>query len=280
MKKTETKESKATTAKKTATKKAPAKKAETATKKAAPTKKTATKTSAKTTTAKKPAAPKAAAPAPVKVEPPKPENPKVIRLRVTCMEGPWLDDKCIRYIDVTSNANLYDLHIAILDSICFDDEMKFSFFFAEELDDLCDREYIPEDFDGTDYDEFDTDVYEDMLVRKYARKDIPYDFFYVYKLDVDEWIFQIEVTDDEPEYDEKTFYPITIDSLSEGPNPEQYGSGFDDYSEDPEHFSPHGRAMYGNDEYNMDDERDDFFDDERDPWGSGDDYDEDDSDEW
>lgn len=269
MKKTETKESK-TTAKKTTAKKATVKKAE-------PTKKAPTKKApAKKATAKK-ATVKKAEPA---KKAPVANQPTVTRLRVTCMEGPWLDDKCVRYIDVTNNANLYDLHIAILDSICFDDEMKFSFFFTEELDDLCDREYIPEDFDGSDYDEFDTDVYEDMLISKYARKDIPFGFYYVYKLDVDEWIFQIEVTDEKPEYDEKTFYPITIDSLSEGPNPEQYGSGFDDYAEDPEHFSPQGRAMYGNDEYNMDDERDDFFDDDRDPWGMGDDYEEDDDNEW
>lgn len=279
MKKTETKTSKTNVKK--ITKKAEAEKKATTAKKAvtkekkakAPTKKTTTKITTPTTNNVEIAK---------KTTPVANNSPAltVTRLRVTCMEGPWLDDKCVRYIDVTNNANLYDLHIAILDSICFDDEMKFSYFFTEELDDLCDREYIPEDFDGTDYDEFDTDVYEDMLVSKYARKDIPFGFFYVYKLDVDEWIFQIEVTDDKPEYDEKTFYPITIDSLSEGPNPEQYGSGFDDYSEDPEHFSPQGRAMYGNDEYNTDDEYDGFFDDERDPWGNSDEYDEDDENEW
>lgn len=267
MKKTESKESKTTT-KKTTTKKVES------AKKASPAKKTSTKKLA--------AAAKKVEPAKKIAITTKAKAPEltVTRLRVTCMEGPWLDDKCVRYIDVTTNANLYDLHIAILDSICFDDEMKFSFFFTEELDDLCDREYIPEDFDGSDYDEFDTDVYEDMLISKYARKDIPFGFYYVYKLDVDEWIFQIEVTDDKPEYDEKTFYPITVDSLSEGPNPEQYGSGFDDYSEDPEHFSPQSRAMYGNDEYNTDDEYDGFFDDERDPWGNGDEYDGDDDNEW
>jgi hypothetical protein len=38
--------------------------------------------------------------------------------------------------------------------------------------------------------------------------------------------------------------------------------------------------MYGNDEYNADDERDDFFDNERDFWGDEDDYDEENGDEW
>lgn len=250
-------------------------------------KKTASKkVTTKTATTKATKAPKAKAPAkvPAPAKPAAPvvaNTPSVLRLRITCMEGPWLDDKCVRYIDVTTNANLYDLHIAILDSICFEDEMKFSFFFSEELDDLYDREYIPEDFDGSDYDEFDTDIYEDMLVRKYVKKDIPFKFFYVNKIDVDEWIFQIELTDEHPDYDEKTFYPITIDSLSEGPNPEQYGSGFDDYSDDPEHFSPHSRTMYGNDEYNVDDEQEDFFRDEDNLWGDDDGYENgDDDNEW
>lgn len=260
---------------KAAPKKAPAKKASTATK--APAKKASTATKAQAKASTKAATTKKATPV---ANPAQPPAPTVTRLKITCMEGPWLDDKCVRYIDVTNNANLYDLHIAILDSVYFDDEMKFSFFFSEELDDLCDREYIPEDFDGDDYDELDTDVYEDMLISKYCRENFPLDFFYVYKQDVDEWIFQIENTGEHPDYDEKTFYPITVDSLSEGPNPEQYGSGFDDYSEDPEHFSPQGRTMYGNDEYNADDERDDFFDNERDFWGDEDDYDEENSDEW
>lgn len=178
------------------------------------------------------------------------------RLRVTCVSGPWLDDECVRFIDMQDSANLFDLHIAIQDAVMFDDEYPFYFFRA--LAHTSSPEFIPEGMDPEQ--EIDTDVYEDIDAMDFIKPGAKKSLFYVFLTDGDDWIFKVQHTGKTHEPVDGEFYPLVLDSLSVGPNPEQYGSGFDDFAENEDHFRP-ARGRGGADEYNRDDEslEDDMF---------------------
>ena len=184
---------------------------------------------------------------------------KVHRLRIKCVSGPWLDAECVRFIDVPENANLYDLHVAIQDAVAFDDEYPFYFFKA--LAPEGSQDMIPPDMDPEDEESIDDDVYEDIQVLSEIKPNARKHTFYGFKSDVDDWIFQIDHTGEIMDADPRVFYPAAYDALSIGPNPEQYGSGFDDYSTNENDFVPQARRSFGADEYTPDDEQDDddFF---------------------
>lgn len=176
------------------------------------------------------------------------------RLRITCVSGPWLDEECVRFIDMPDSANLFDLHVAIQDSVLFDDEYPFYYFTS--LAHTGSPAMIPEGLDPeAGPDAIDTDVYEDIYAMDFIKPGAKKSLFYVFTTDADDWIFKVQHTGQthEPEKDE--FYPLVLDELSIGPNPEQYGSGFDDFAEDEEHFKP-TRMRGGSGDYNPDDERD------------------------
>lgn len=202
-------------------------------------------------------------------------QPPVHRLRVTCVSGPWLDDVCERIIDIPETANLYDLHIAIQDAVQFDDEFKFYYFAARSLEGS--RQMVPADLpDEIEEEELDTDVYEDLAVLENLPIGAKETLFYVFLSEYDDWIFKIEHTGDVHPAVDGEFYPLVMDSLAQGPNPMEYGSGFDDYAEDAEHFQPTG-FRGGDADYDPNDERDDddyyrYRDDDEDEDGYGEDY--------
>ncbi len=165
-----------------------------------------------------------------------PTKAKMIhRLRVTCVSGPWLDDECVRFIDLPDGANLYDLHLAIQDSVLFDDEYPFYYFTGISL--RATGKTIPEGFDP-ELDEIDTDVYEDIAAMDFIKAGSKESLFYVFMSEGDDWHFRIQHTgkDFAPVKGEE--YPLVQDQIAQGPNPEQYGSGFDDFAEDEDHFRP------------------------------------------
>ncbi len=226
--------------------------------------------------------------------------PAIHRLRATCVSGPWLDEECVRYIDVPETANLYDLHVAIQDAVQFDDEFKFHYFVALAPDG--EREPIPA-ADSADFDPdvIDTDVYEDLLVLDHVKAGARKALFYVFLSEYDDWVFKIQHTGESHEPVEGEFYPLVVESLSVGPDPEEYGSGFDDFAESDEDFKPF-RIRPGEADFNPDDENesdndaafgfgdddddedgDDEEDDEEEDGDAGDDEDEeggDDEDRW
>lgn len=204
------------------------------------------------------------------------------RLRITCVSGPWLEGECVRYIDVPNTANLYDLHVAIQDAVQFDDEFSFYYFMA--VSPTAKRSMVPAELDdGFEPETIDTDVYEDIvamdMVRAAARKSL----FYAFTSAYDDWVFKVQPTGEVSEPVEGEFYPLVLDELSIGPNPEQYGNGFDDFAESEEEFKPRQRHV-GEADYSPDDERGDEhdlfgFSDEDDDSDEDDEIDEDASDD-
>lgn len=176
----------------------------------------------------------------------------VHQLRITCLTGPWLDDECVRFIEVPERANLYDLHVAIQDAVDFDEEFPFYFFTALALE--SDRTLIPEGMSAEiEPSELDPDVYEDCPVFDYVTVSAKESLFYVFGSEFDDWVFKIQHTGTSHEALAGEFYPFVLNELSMGPNPEQYGSGFDDFAETDESFQPNAHPVDDMD-YNPDDE--------------------------
>lgn len=196
------------------------------------------------------------------------------RLRISCISGPWLDGECVRYIDVPDSANLYDLHVAIQDSVQFDEEFPFYFFTA--LSPEGKRSMIPDDLDPNgDPESIDEDVYEDIEAIPYTPPNAKKSLFYIFTSEYDDWVFKIQHTGDIHEPVEREFYPLVLDQLAVGPHPEQYGSGFDDFAESEDEFRPRAKVR-GDADYCPEDEPGEEGDD---PFGFGDDLDDDDGDE-
>lgn len=180
----------------------------------------------------------------------------VSTLKISCISGPWLDSECVRFIDIPENASLYDLHVAIQDAVMFDDE--FPFFFFQALAPEGKRTMIPDGmYADEDEDNINTDVYEDIHVSNWISEKAKKSLFYVFLSESEEWMFKITHTGKTHKEVKGEFYPLVLESMSIGPSPEQYGSGFDDYSEDDEDFRPNKARL--TDDYNRDDE---FFDDD------------------
>jgi hypothetical protein len=253
----------------------------------------------KSANAKKSSAPKSKSNKTAKETVAKPKLAPVAVLRVECVAGPWLDEKCARFIAVPMEASLYDLHLAILDSVEFDEDFPFHFFTALAPEGA--RRLVPEDADGNvEPEEIDPDVYEDILVLENT-KSTKHFLFYAIGSNYEDWIFRVQQIGEEAAVPEE-FYPLVLDDRSEGPNPEQYGSGFDDFAEKSESFTPSERlyADDGDDESLDDDdvmnsffgssgngigdgeEDDDFFGEDEDGEGGDEDFDDigGDDDEW
>lgn len=185
-----------------------------------------------------------------------PTKAKMIhRLRITCVSGPWLDDECVRFIDLPDGANLYDLHLAIQDSVLFDDEYPFYYFTG--ISHRATGKFIPGGFDP-ELDEIDRDVYEEIAAMDYIQAGSKESLFYVFMSEGDDWHFRIQHTGKKFKPVQGEEYPLVQDQLAQGPNPEQYGGGFDDFAEDDDHFKPmRGRGgLDGDDPYGDEDEED------------------------
>lgn len=177
-------------------------------------------------------------------------------LRTVCVSGPWLDDECVRFIDIEDTANLYDLHVAIQDAVQFDDEFPFYFYTAISPD--ATRTLIPEDLDVDD-DNLDTDAYEDLRALDHIKPGAKTALYYVFKSEDGDWVFKIQHTGTTHKPAKGEFYPLVLDAKSIGPNPEQYGSGFDDFAESEDEFRPSAKRGRGDADYDRDE---DFFDDD------------------
>ena len=175
------------------------------------------------------------------------------RLRVTCVSGPWLDDECVRFIDVPPTANLYDLHVAIQDAVEFDEEFPFYFYVA--LSPEGSRSMLPADLAlDVEPQDIDPDIYEDISLLEVVKPGAKKSLFYIFTSEFDDWVFKVQHTGETHEAVKGEFYPLAMIELAIGPNPEQYGSGFDDFAETDEEFKPSTR--FGNDaDYSPDDEK-------------------------
>jgi len=140
----------------------------------------------------------------------------ILTLTVECVFGVYLEDECIRTIEIDEEACLFDLHEAIQDAVVFGCDHPFEFFVANSASPYAKRQWLTEKEAWEDKEE---DFWRIRLKDIYplGRKRLYYLFDFG-----DNWTFEIRKhrTAKEPEVGVK--YPRVVKTV--GPNPEQYPS--------------------------------------------------------
>jgi len=166
--------------------------------------------------------------------------PPVRRYRIECLGGPWWDGlPCVRFVDLAETQSLYDLHEGIQAAIAFDGEYPFYFFRAEAPEGP--REMVPETFSPHPVrEEVDDDAYETIgAFASVPPADGGERLFYVFLGAGGDWFFEVSAAEPGPvPRMPGAFYPETVESLSIGPDPMQYGHDLDDFAEAEEDLLP------------------------------------------
>ena len=165
--------------------------------------------------------------------------PKVRRWRVECLGGPWWDgEPCVRFVDLLETQSLFDLHDGIQAAIAFDGEYPFCFFRAPGPEGP--REMIPDTLGPTPLrEEVDVDAYEGIN----AWASLPAEgsgaaLHYVSLGAGGDWFFRLTAEREPVANDPTALYPETVEGLSYGPDPMQYGHDLDDFAESEEDLLP------------------------------------------
>lgn len=141
-------------------------------------------------------------------------------LRIECIWGMYLEEECIRIMEIDSKSSLLDLHEAIQDAVDFDRDHLFEFFGGRNQRN---RKVVFENsFDW----EASFDIYDSItLERVYP---LPKSCKLYYHFDFgDDWYFEIKLTRNKPREPEAgVTYPRIIEAI--GPNPPQYDNEFDE----------------------------------------------------
>lgn len=168
----------------------------------------------------------------------KSQNFEVRRFVVRCVAGPWYEGEEIsRTVDLPANATLFDLHEAILEAMSFEDVYPFYFFRAEELN--ADRTMVPAAFELDPLKEnICDDVYEEMPAAREVADKSDDTLYEAFLSEGGDWFFEIKDGGAVEKTMPPDFYPFIVESLSVGPDPVQYGYGFDDFATNDAAFAP------------------------------------------
>ena len=137
-------------------------------------------------------------------------------LRVECIEGAFLEEKCVREIEIDSGSSLFELRDAIQDAVGFARDHLFEFFGGPHHRR---RKLVYEDSYEWE-DNFDTYA----QIRLEEVYPLPKGLKLYYHFDFgDDWYFEIRRSRKKPtEPEPGVQYPRVSESI--GPNPEQYPS--------------------------------------------------------
>ena len=141
----------------------------------------------------------------------------ILTLKVECEWGSYLQEECIRFLEIDSHASLYDLHLAIQDAVNFDNDHLFEFYAGRH----CRNRKIEFAQDSWDWgwEEAGNEYREITLEEIYP---LPKGLKLYYHFDFgDDWIFKIINSRRKPTEPEKGIkYPRVIKKI--GSDPEQY----------------------------------------------------------
>ena len=167
------------------------------------------------------------------------QMPAVRRWRVECLGGPWWDgEPCVRFVDLLETQSLFDLHDGIQAAIAFDGDYPFCFFRAEGPEGP--REMIPAELDERPTkDDVQVDAYEEInAFGSLPDPDSGEALHYVFLGAGGDWFFRLSAEREPVANDPTALYPETVESLSYGPDPMQYGHDLDDFAESEESLLP------------------------------------------
>ena len=138
----------------------------------------------------------------------------IFTLTVKCVFGTYLEDECIRTIEINEEASLYELHEAIQDAVSFGRDHPFEFFLANSASPFAQRQWLTEQEEWEDK--------EDDFLRIKIKDIYPQErkkLYYIFDFG-DKWTFEIRKLRKVKEPSAWFKYPRVIEAI--GPNPEQY----------------------------------------------------------
>ena len=136
-------------------------------------------------------------------------------LRIECVQGPFLEEECVRIIEIDSSSSLLALHNVIQEAVDFDRDHLFEFFAARH-----ERSRRLSFGHATDFDEdaeglADTTLAEVFPLGKHLKLYYHFDFG-------DDWYFEIrKVRTKAHDPEAGVVYPRVVKAV--GANPPQYG---------------------------------------------------------
>jgi len=136
-----------------------------------------------------------------------------IKLKIECVRGMYLEDKCVRVLAMDDSASLLDLHEMIQDAVSFDCDHPFEFYIANSASPLAERTWVTpaEDWDEK-VDAFESTQLKDIW--PLGRKKLYYWFDFG-----DDWIFEIKKMRSS-KADASLATPQILEKV--GPDPAQY----------------------------------------------------------
>ena len=139
----------------------------------------------------------------------------IITLRVECVDGNYLDEECVRVIEIEESASLLNLHSAIQDSVGFGYDHSFEFSAGRNPRH---RKLVFTDGDAWEYEA--KAVGDVTLENVYP---LPKSLKLFYHFDFgDDWYFAIRKSRKKPVPPvPRVKYPRVVERI--GPNPKQYG---------------------------------------------------------
>ncbi len=148
----------------------------------------------------------------------------IMTLKVECVRGPFIEEDCVRVIEIDERASLMDLHLIIQESVQFDNDHLFEFYAGRHIHD---RKVL---FTDVDIWELTPDVYCDVSLEEVFPLLPGLKLFYLFDFG-DDWFFQITKNRKKPtDPGTGVKYPRIVERI--GPDPEQYEIYDEDEDED------------------------------------------------
>ena len=137
----------------------------------------------------------------------------ILKLRVSCIFGRFLNDECVRVIAVDDSSSLYDLHEMVQEAVSFERDHPFTFYTANSGSPWAERNWIADEEDWTQMERaFERTKLRDVW--PLGRKKLYYWFDFG-----DKWIFEIRKMRS-AKGDAELPVPIVLQRI--GADPQQY----------------------------------------------------------
>jgi len=137
----------------------------------------------------------------------------IYTLQVECIFGAYLEEECIRFLEMDEESSLYDLHDAIQEAVDFDRDYPFEFYIANSPFGWKKR-WLTE---AEEWEDKENDFHRIRLkdIWPLGRKRLYYWFDFG-----DRWTFEIRKLRKVKVPEPGVTYPRIVKAI--GPNPEQY----------------------------------------------------------
>lgn len=137
----------------------------------------------------------------------------ILTLRIECVDGAYLRERCVRVLEIEEVATLDELHCAVQHEVRFDCDHPYQFFIANSLMGVK-RRYLSQ---NEEWELMEEDFKKVTMAQVFplGRRRLYYHFDFG-----DDWVFEIRKVGAAKEPSPHARYPRVIESI--GPAPLQY----------------------------------------------------------